>query len=102
MIGQYLSNTNENVTVHILQNFLQVNKASAHVSNICENNKKIAKKIKIWILRIHGILDTYPTRDTPIARFLHVIKIWILRIHGMLNTYPTRDTPIARFLHVSV
>jgi len=27
MIRQYLSNTNENTTVHILQNFLQVNKA---------------------------------------------------------------------------
>jgi len=29
MIGQYLSNTNENATVSILQNFLQLNKALA-------------------------------------------------------------------------
>jgi len=30
MIGQYLSNTNENATVPILQNFLQLNKALVH------------------------------------------------------------------------
>jgi hypothetical protein len=29
MIGQYLSNTNEIDTIHILQNILQVNKAQA-------------------------------------------------------------------------
>jgi hypothetical protein len=27
MIGQYLSNTNENITVPVLQNFLELNKA---------------------------------------------------------------------------
>jgi len=28
MIGQYLSNTNENATIYVLQFFLEVNKAS--------------------------------------------------------------------------
>ena len=34
MIGQYLSNTNENATVLILQNFLQLNKAQTASSTI--------------------------------------------------------------------
>ena len=30
MIGQYLSNTNESVTIHILQKILEVNKAQIY------------------------------------------------------------------------
>ena len=34
MIGQYLSNTNEKVTVSILQNILKLNKARGSKSNV--------------------------------------------------------------------
>ena len=37
MIGQYLSNTNEIGTIHILQNILQVNKASI-IKQLCLND----------------------------------------------------------------
>jgi len=41
MIGQYLSNTNENALIPILQNFLQLNKA------IYENKNELHSLVEI-------------------------------------------------------
>jgi len=49
MIGQFLSNTNESATVLILQNFLELNKASLSIPAALDFQTKKKRKRKILL-----------------------------------------------------
>jgi len=55
MIGQYLSNTNESVTIHILQKNLEVNKAKGICPQGTHNADSIIESKVIYFLEQCGL-----------------------------------------------
>jgi len=77
MIGQYLSNTNEIDTIHILPKILKLNKAINVVRfDVTENMKKFIKYFGKALFSFQKNLQNFS--DSPSHRIFR-------RMHGVLN-----------------